>query len=59
VNGKILLILLVAFKRATMQFIKDGIDKAIDELRKDEHVELVGRGRPGERSSQAPTRSTM
>jgi hypothetical protein len=39
VNAKVSLILLIAFKRAMMLFIKDGVDTAIQELRAEDVTE--------------------
>jgi hypothetical protein len=38
VSAKVTLILLVAFKRAMMLFLKDGVDRAVQELRAEESI---------------------
>lgn len=54
VNAKTTLILLMAFKRAMMLFLKEGVDRAIQELRSDESVDtpVASQGRPTQVSSR-------
>jgi hypothetical protein len=56
-DAKVTLILLVAFKRAMMLFLKDGVDKAVQELRAEESVDTAIA--PQRHSPQASGRSVM